>query len=76
MIENANLGGAIEALHDGKKMTRTGWNGKGMYLMLQVPDENSKMKQPYIYIVPDADHVVPWVASQVDLLAHDWCEVA
>lgn len=29
-----NFGDAIEALKEGKKVTRTGWNGKGMYLWL------------------------------------------
>lgn len=29
-----NFGGAIEALKQGKKVSRTGWNGKGMYLWL------------------------------------------
>lgn len=28
------FGDAIEALKEGKKVTRTGWNGKGMYLWL------------------------------------------
>jgi len=27
-----NFGQAIEALKQGKKVTRTGWNGKGMFL--------------------------------------------
>lgn len=38
------FGAAIEKLKQGLKVTRKGWNGKGMYLMLQVPDKNSKMK--------------------------------
>lgn len=67
-----NFGGALEALKAGEHVTRTGWNGKGMYLALQTPDEHSKMKRPYIYIVPDADHVIPWVASQADIFAEDW----
>lgn len=70
-----NFGTAIFALKEGKKVARIGWNGKGMYLMLQVPDENSKMKQPYIYIVPSEADVIPWVASQRDILAEDWYEV-
>ena len=43
-----------------------------MYLTLQIPDEHSKMKQPYIYITPVGGQLVPWVASQADLLATDW----
>ena len=30
-----NFGQAIEALKDGKKVSRTGWNGKNMYLWLK-----------------------------------------
>jgi hypothetical protein len=29
-----NFGKALEALKEGKKVARTGWNGKGMYLYL------------------------------------------
>ena len=29
---------------------RQGWNGKGVFIKLQVPDEHSKMTSPYIYI--------------------------
>ena len=29
-----NFGQAIEALKEGKRVARTGWNGKGMYLYL------------------------------------------
>lgn len=76
MPEKLNFGGALQALRDGFNVTREGWNGKGMFLTLQTPDENSKMKRPYIFITPDADYVVPWVASQADLLAEDWSIVS
>ena len=76
-----NFGKALEALKEGKKVARKGWNGKGIYLELQNPDAYSKMTLPYIYIVttslitdnPDAPKgVVPWLASQTDMLAEDW----
>ena len=38
-----NCGPALEELKAGKKVSRKGWNGKGMWLELQVPDEHSKM---------------------------------
>ncbi len=71
------FGEVIEALlaDATKRYARAGWNGKGMYISLQVPDENSKMKRPYIYIVPVGGELVPWVASQSDLLSSDWEEV-
>lgn len=76
-----NFGQALEALKQGKKVSRTGWNGKGIYLELQRPDEHSKMTLPYIYIVTNGlitdnsdapKGVVPWLASQTDMLAEDW----
>lgn len=67
-----DFGEALEILKDGGHVSREGWNGKGMYLTLQIPDEHSKMKQPYIYITPVGGQLVPWVASQADLLATDW----
>lgn len=79
-----NFGQAIEVLKQGGKVCRKGWNGKGIFLELQVPDEHSKMTHPYIYIDttgletnnPDAPKdCVPWLASQTDMLSDDWTEV-
>ena len=76
-----NFGEAIKYLKRGVRVARKGWNGKGIYLEMQFPDEHSKMTLPYIYIVtnglvtdnPDAPKgVVPWLASQTDMLAEDW----
>ncbi len=63
---------ALAALKMGFKVTRSGWNRKGMYLEVQRPDEHSKMTLPYIYIKTTDDQFVPWLASQTDLLAEDW----
>lgn len=65
---------ALELIKTGKKATRLGWNGRGQYIELQVPDENSKMKKPYIFICPVDGEFVPWLASQTDLLATDWVQ--
>lgn len=65
-----NFGEAIVELKAGKRVARTGWNGKGIFLELQIPDQWSKMTQPYIYIEthflqtdnPDAPKGrVPWL---------------
>lgn len=32
-----NFGEAIEALKSGKLITRSGWNGKGMFIVKQIP---------------------------------------
>ena len=70
-----NFGQAIETIKNGKKVARKGWNGKGMYLELQVPDKYSKMSLPYIYMFTADNHLVPWLASQTDILSEDWVEV-
>ena len=76
-----NFGQALTELKNGNKVKRKGWNGDGIFLALQVPDKNSKMTQPYIYIDtlglktnnPNAPKGrVPWLASQTDMLAEDW----
>ena len=54
------------------KYVRKGWNGKGMFIALQTPDANSKMTLPYIYMSTVTGDLVPWIASQTDLLADDW----
>lgn len=70
-----DLGGALHSLRAGRRVARQGWNGKGMWLHLQVPDAHSKMTLPYIYMSTAQGDLVPWLASQTDLLANDWVEV-
>lgn len=77
--ENMLFGSAIEYLKEGKKVRRKGWNNTEAFLQLQVPDENSKMTLPYIYIeYPEGSKAypngsrVPWLASQTDMLTNDW----
>lgn len=63
---------ALEAVKNGQRIQREGWNGKDLTIQLQVPDTNSKMNLPYLYIeYPDGKRC-PWLASQTDILAEDW----
>jgi hypothetical protein len=39
MVENQNFGQAIEALKEGKRVARQGWNGKGMFIFERPADE-------------------------------------
>lgn len=71
MIFNT-IGWAVKQMQDGQKVCRSGWNGKGMWLALQVPDDNSKMTLPYVYMSTAQGDLVPWLCSQTDLLASDW----
>lgn len=55
------------------KATREGWNGRGMHVEAQWPDQDSKMGQPYLFITNGATGVrTPWVPSTGDLFANDW----
>ncbi len=89
-VENMSFGLAIEALKAGKKVARAGWNGKGMFLFL-VPGSTFKVNRPPLMgIYPEGTEinycphidmktadgkVVPWLASQTDVLAEDWAVV-
>ena len=67
-----DFGEALKMLKEGKRMCRKGWNGKGMYIEVQFPNENSKMTQPYIFIKTADDNKIPWVVSQADVFAEDY----
>lgn len=82
-----DFGQAVRLLKQGKRLTRDGWNGKGMFLFL-VPGSHFKVNRPPLLgIYPEGTgidyrphidmktaqgDVVPWVASQSDILAEDW----
>lgn len=72
MIEFNGIGFAVASMRLGGRVARRGWNGKGMWLGLQLPDANSKMGLPYVYMSTVDGKLVPWLASQTDLLANDW----
>ena len=73
-----DFSGALEAVKRGQSIQRKGWNGSGLVVKAQFPDENSKMSLPYLYIEypPDSKTTpnarCPWLASQTDLMAEDW----
>lgn len=67
-----NFGNALFCIKSGERAARAGWNGKGMYIELQNPTDLSKMTRPYIFMKTVDGQLVPWVASQTDLLAEDW----
>jgi len=79
-----NFGKALHELKAGRRVARRGWNGRRVFIELQTPDEHSKMTHPYIYIDttglqgdnPDAPRdLVPWLASQTDMLSDDWEDI-
>ena len=74
--ETFGIGQAVKELRDGRRVARSGWNGKGMWLELQLPDSDSKMTLPYVFMRTAQADLVPWLCSQTDLLATDWNVVA
>lgn len=73
-----NFGFALESLSCGMAVARKGWNGNGLKVRLQSPDERSKMSLPYLYIEYPLDAKTtpgarcPWLPSATDLMADDW----
>jgi hypothetical protein len=69
---------ALTAVKAGASIQRQGWNGSGLVVKAQFPDEHSKMSLPYLYIeYPESAKTTPgarcpWLASQTDLMAEDW----
>lgn len=80
----------ITGLKAGFRFQRRGWNGKGMFIFLVPGSEFVVNRPPLLGIYPAGTHikyqphidmktadgtVVPWLASQSDLLAEDWHQV-
>lgn len=74
MRQLLNFGNVIQGLkHDNSlRYSRKGWNGPNQFISIQNPDKNSKMRKSYLYISPVDGQLVPWLASQTDMLADDW----
>jgi hypothetical protein len=84
-LDALSFGHAIEALKAGHRVARAGWNGKGMWLELVHADRWSTSigpdhvsdahRLPWIGMKTADNGFVPWVSSQTDVLANDWCVV-
>lgn len=75
MGDGFSFGDAIEAMKLGHRVQRAGWNGKNMWVAIQFPDEHSKMGHRYIYMRTAMGSLLPWVASQDDMLMTDWADI-
>ena len=82
-----DFGAALHELKSGCRVARSGWNGKGMFLfwvpgstfvvdrppLLGVYPEGTVIDYcPHIDMNTAGGEIVPWLASQTDVLAHDW----
>lgn len=76
---------ALFRLRKGMRLRRAGWNGKGMFIYLvpgglypaQTPAAREYFGEqvpygPYLAMKTAQGNVVPWLASQTDILAEDW----
>lgn len=88
--ENFDFGRALNILKDCGKVQRAGWNGKNMFVFL-VPGSRFQVNRPpllgiypegtVVDYLPHIDmktatgEIVPWLASQTDMLAEDWLVV-
>ena len=85
-----NFSKALELIKKGKRVSRHGWNGKGMFVFLVPGSEFKVNRPPLLGIYPEGtdikyhahvdmktadNQIVPWLVSQTDLLADDWGEV-
>lgn len=78
---------ALEAIKNGAKLKRSGWNGPDQFIFLVPGSTFTVNRKPLLGIYPEGtvinyhahidirtqqDVIVPWLASQGDLLADDW----
>lgn len=66
------FGQALSLVKQNHRVSRAGWNGKGMWIAIQRPVSGSQMTSAFIYIKGAAGERIPWLPSQADLLAEDW----
>lgn len=82
-----NFSEALQEIKNGSLVKRSGWNGKNMFLFLvngstftvnreplqSILGEGTQVKyHAHIDMKTATGEVVPWLASQSDLLADDW----
>ena len=78
---------ALDQIKLGRRVARQGWNGKGMFVFLVPGSTFEANRPPLMGIYPKGTEIkyhghidmrtadgmiVPWQASQTDVLAGDW----
>lgn len=86
-VTGMEFGHALKALKEGHRVARAGWNSKGMFVFLVAGSVFKVNREPLMSILGEGTEVqyqghidmrtadgtiVPWLASQTDLLADDW----
>lgn len=81
-----SFGTALALMLRGLRVQRSGWNGKGMWVRRVdlYNDPEFKLREepcavgtwlPFLAMKTVDGGLVPWLASQTDMLATDWFEV-
>jgi len=78
-IEPVNFGQALKLLNNGYRITRESWSEEWILLCTPPPfkytldsDRQEYDRCPYIYMKTADNMLVPWTATQIDILANDW----
>lgn len=86
-MNGETFGWAVKQMRDGKKVRRKGWNGHGMFIFLVPASKFYVNRSPLLGIYPSGatveyhahvdmvtaqGYVIPWLASQADILDDDW----
>lgn len=81
---------ALKIVKEGGRVARHGWNGKGMFIFLVPGSTFTVNREPLLSILGEGTvvdyhghidmrtangQIVPWLASQTDILADDWVYV-
>jgi hypothetical protein len=61
---------ALMLLKEGDRVQREHW--MSTYVGVQQPDQNSRMRHPYLFQDNASGQPVPWVPTQLDIFAEDW----
>ena len=88
MNDSFDFSEALRLLKDGKKVARTGWNGKGQWVRIFYPGTDKQFSihehepdpkigdsgtfMPFFGLHNASNQFIPWQPSQGDMLANDW----
>lgn len=72
-VEEQNFGWALERMKGGEAVCRKGWREKGWWVFLVTPSgSSSSMTLPFLAVHTVYKELLPWLPSQLDVLATDW----
>lgn len=86
-MQTFDFGEAIRRMKQGRCVARSGWNGKNMHVYIEdgytfrvkagVFKGTERRYEPVIVMFTAQEtHQPGWLASQADILAEDWAEIA